>query len=108
MRAKEDFRSALAEYTMVSIDSSVCAILVSCPALTQALRLEPKHFNSYINRGVAWEKMNKCENAVDDFTKVLNRADISMSLSTFLLSSDRPWMQQMWRSECDAASVMQL
>jgi len=37
----------------------------------QALRLDPKHFQSFINRGVAWEKLNKCENALEDFTKAI-------------------------------------
>jgi len=58
-RSKEDYRSALAEYTM-------------------ALRLDPKHFNSYVNRGVAFEKMNKCENAVADFTKAIEHGDTKM------------------------------
>jgi len=40
-----------------------------------ALRLDPKHFNSLINRGVAWEKMNKCDNALQDFTKAAEHSD---------------------------------
>ena len=40
-----------------------------------ALRLDPKHFNTLINRGVAWEKMNKCLNALDDFTKAAEAGD---------------------------------
>lgn len=58
-RSREDYRSALAEYQ-------------------QALRLDPKHFNTFINQGVAWEKLNRADKAVISFTKAIEFADTKM------------------------------
>ena len=64
-RSREDYRQALAEYQQVS--ERLVLTMVRLAAVVQALRLDPKHYTSYINRGVSWEKLNRPDNAVKNF-----------------------------------------
>ena len=86
-RSREDYRQALAEYQQVCEPLGL-TLGARLAAVVQALRLDPKHYTSYINRGVSWEKLNKPGNAVSCFRCSIAALTGALSAADAMQQSD--------------------